>query len=424
MDLESTEAMQLTSSSVASSFTTHDAPENHVQLQQLQQPAPQTDEGGSDLSSTNSKPVGTHKRKSSSGMRAAPHQPNSDDDRRSYKRRTTDSALPSLLPVASALASLSCTTSNEAKHSENLLEQPAEHTQSEQAFASVHLKEHTWLKSTVSFFGLPEWIPDNEEEEFKNHVLASVPPTVDNENDDDHNKKACSTQSTWETLPSKPEFNPFVVVQDEVFQAAIDYSKDNSKHDTAEYDTCAPHSYELCHLPEIYKGLYLGNAEAAWDGTILQNSNITCILNVTKDQKLAPDMLEKIKHYKQISIEDNGEAKLFQRDLKQAILFLDRCYLNGFNVLVHCKAGKSRSVSIVLAWAMGRFRKTLTYLLPVLSHRRNGLNVNGGFREKLCALEKFIHRECTLKRGAGQRCKKGGEPNPYTLFYSGGQSRF
>ena len=68
-----------------------------------------------------------------------------------------------------------------------------------------------------------------------------------------------------------------------------------------------------------------------------------------------------------------GDAKLFELNLKNAMLFLDKCYLNKVKVLVHCKAGKSRSVSIVLAWAIGRFHWKLSDLLPILHHRRNGL---------------------------------------------------
>ena len=77
-------------------------------------------------------------------------------------------------------------------------------------------------------------------------------------------------------------------------------------------------SFEICRLKEIYQGLYLGNAEVAWDLKAIQKLNITAILNVTKDQKLPkkngsqvnlPDnetfeqAISRIQHYKQIPIE-------------------------------------------------------------------------------------------------------------------------
>ena len=255
---------------------------------------------------------------------------------------------------------------------------------------------------------------------FKQAILSTI-KMVDHP-DDQIELKQLSSTSTSSSLPPKPRYDPFINDASAVFTAAIDFKKDKLINAR---DKCEPNSYELCHLPEIYHGLYLGNAEAAWDGTILKNSNIKAVLNVTRDQKLAPGMLgDQIEHYKQICIEDTMDAKLFEMDLKRAMLFLDRCYLKGVNVLVHCRAGKSRSVSIVMAWAIGRFHKTLIDLLPLLYKRRNGLNVNDGFQLKLQSLEKFIHRENTVERGAGKRRSKGGKNPIITMFNSGGASRF
>ena len=135
-------------------------------------------------------------------------------------------------------------------------------------------------------------------------------------------------------------------------------------------------------------------------------------------------MLEnQVEQYEQICIEDTMDAKLFERELERAVLFLDRCYLKNIKVLVHCRAGKSRSVSVVMAWAIGRIHKNVIFLLPLLSGRRNGVNVNNGFQLKLQSLEKFIHRDSSLDRGPGKRRTKGGTINPISMFNSGGQSR-
>jgi hypothetical protein len=64
-------------------------------------------------------------------------------------------------------------------------------------------------------------------------------------------------------------------------------------------------------------------------------------------------------------------------------------------------------VSIVLAWGIGRFRLKLITLLPLLNERRNGLNVNHGFENKLLILEKYIFGCNSVHRGIGQRRRKG-----------------
>ena len=61
----------------------------------------------------------------------------------------------------------------------------------------------------------------------------------------------------------------------------------------------------------------------------------------------------------------------------------------------------------MLAWGIGRFRLKLITLLPLLNERRNGLNVNHGFENKLLILEKYIFGCNSVHRGIGQRRRKG-----------------
>ena len=154
---------------------------------------------------------------------------------------------------------------------------------------------------------------------------------------------------------------------------------------TVRSDDVIGQDFDICHLPEIYMGLFLGNAEVASNPALIQELNIDAILNVTKsdqyfnlcnkDLGLKKDGTRKesiVSHYKKVSIHDEYDAELFETYLADAIAFLDRCLLTGTRVLVHCRAGKSRSVTIVIAWAIGRFGMKLSNLLVLLASRRGG----------------------------------------------------
>jgi hypothetical protein len=189
--------------------------------------------------------------------------------------------------------------------------------------------------------------------------------------------------------------------------------------------------FDICNLPEIYSGLFLGNAEVASNPQLIRKLKIGAILNVTdsdqyfnhcnKTQAAAAAAAaaaaglegggaaagEKkdsiVAHYEKIAIEDTFDTKLFESHLGSAMAFLDRCLLTGTRVLVHCRAGKSRSVTVVMAWAIGRFGMKLSSLLPLLATRRKGLNVNLGFAEKIMKLEKIMLGEASVARGGQHR---------------------
>ena len=101
-------------------------------------------------------------------------------------------------------------------------------------------------------------------------------------------------------------------------------------------------SFEICRLKEIYQGLYLGNAEVAWDLKAIQKLNITAILNVTKDQKLPkkngsqvnlPDnetfeqAISRIQHYKQIPIEGKDIYWKQETTKRRKASFYHKCFV-------------------------------------------------------------------------------------------------
>lgn len=64
---------------------------------------------------------------------------------------------------------------------------------------------------------------------------------------------------------------------------------------------------------------------------------------------------------------------------------------NHNTVYVHCAAGMSRSVSIVVAYLMKRYNWSLKDALEFLRSKRPCENINDGFRRQLKAYEKSLN---------------------------------
>uniref|UniRef100_A0A4W5KT92 Dual specificity phosphatase 22b n=1 Tax=Hucho hucho TaxID=62062 RepID=A0A4W5KT92_9TELE len=100
-------------------------------------------------------------------------------------------------------------------------------------------------------------------------------------------------------------------------------------------------------LNKVLPDLYLGNFKDARDREQLARNNITHILSIHDS---AAPILPEIT-YLCISAADLPTQNLTQH-FKQSIMFMHESRLKGEGCLVHCLAGVSRSVSLVVAYIM------------------------------------------------------------------------
>lgn len=91
--------------------------------------------------------------------------------------------------------------------------------------------------------------------------------------------------------------------------------------------------------------------------------------------------------YLKIPMWDNVEAKGVQGHISQACAFLDDARLHDSPVYVHCRAGKSRSVSIVIAYLIHAHRWSLKKSYAYVVERRDDVSPNIGFVSCLMAFE-------------------------------------
>lgn len=139
-------------------------------------------------------------------------------------------------------------------------------------------------------------------------------------------------------------------------------------------------------MAELRKGLFVSSQDPAADKSLLFKHGVTHILNVAGLQNFFPNDFE----YKSLMLFDTPEVQI--RDVfEECFNFIDTALCNGGNVLVHCNAGVSRSVTIVLAYVMEKEKIGLSQVLNELKKIRPQVKPNTGFMKELNAFEKCLN---------------------------------
>lgn len=139
---------------------------------------------------------------------------------------------------------------------------------------------------------------------------------------------------------------------------------------------------------EILPDLFLGNATNSEDLEWLKKHRIEYILNVTSD---LPNTFEEQGHikYMQIPISDHMGQNLASF-FPQAIEFIDKSRAQKKGVLVHCLAGISRSVTVMLAYLMAHRQLTLNEAYNMVLKRKANIDPNFHFMQQLHSFEKQL----------------------------------
>lgn len=140
---------------------------------------------------------------------------------------------------------------------------------------------------------------------------------------------------------------------------------------------------------EILPHLYLGCRKVARCLPGLRESNVTRILNVTSSIPNHFIGMEGFT-YRQIPVEDAHEVDMMQH-LPGAFEFIEDAKACGEKVLVHCHAGMSRSVTVILAYLMKYYNHTMESALEHVKQRKSDVCPNFSFMGQL------LDFECSLR---------------------------
>ncbi|XP_033754414.1 dual specificity protein phosphatase 22-like [Pecten maximus] len=155
-------------------------------------------------------------------------------------------------------------------------------------------------------------------------------------------------------------------------------------------------------MNKIIPGLYVGNFRDSKDPEQLEKYKITHILSIHDNAK---KILED-KEYLCIVASDTPDQTL-TKFFPQCIDFIHEARLKGGNVIVHCIAGVSRSVTVTAAYIMTVTSFGWRDALNAIRGARSCANPNFGFQRQL---QQF---ETDLVEKERKRVKEKYDPSPY-----------
>ena len=136
-------------------------------------------------------------------------------------------------------------------------------------------------------------------------------------------------------------------------------------------------------MDKITENIWLGDDKSAKNITILKKEGINKILSVMDNQFPKYDKKDNFIH-KKIGVIDTPSENIIKY-FGESINFME----SEEKVLVHCKAGASRSASFVIAYIMWKQNKTFEEALDYVNKKRC-INPNIGFIEQLKMFEKLL----------------------------------
>ncbi|XP_036326051.1 uncharacterized protein LOC118739047 isoform X2 [Rhagoletis pomonella] len=138
------------------------------------------------------------------------------------------------------------------------------------------------------------------------------------------------------------------------------------------------------HMNLVLPGLYVGNYRDSKDQQQLDKYQITHIIAIhDSPRRLLPD-----KHYLCVMAADTPDQNLSQY-FSVCNDFIHAARLREGNVLIHCLAGMSRSVTVAVAYIMTATNLTWKEALKVVRAGRAVANPNIGFQTQLQEFEMY-----------------------------------
>ena len=141
------------------------------------------------------------------------------------------------------------------------------------------------------------------------------------------------------------------------------------------------------HPTQIFPWLYLGDYMNANNNEELKLLKIKYILNCAFEIKVENIPLG-IKYCK-LDLIDNPEMNI-TKYFEKAFAFIELARKNNDNILIHCKLGRSRSVSILIAYMVKYYDFNVKQAMEFIKSKRKQIKPNYGFIKQLYSYERYI----------------------------------
>lgn len=135
---------------------------------------------------------------------------------------------------------------------------------------------------------------------------------------------------------------------------------------------------------EVVPKVFLGGLDSATNMSLLQHLRIThIILAIGSMQPHFP------KSFSYLALYDAKDSASFDFSVyfDDCVQFIESARAGGGGVLIHCRAGISRSPTIMIAYLMKQYRMRYEQALKLVISKRSQALPNNGFREQLMQYE-------------------------------------
>jgi len=154
----------------------------------------------------------------------------------------------------------------------------------------------------------------------------------------------------------------------------------------------------VTHPTQIRQRIWLGNAVNAQDVEFFNEQKITHVLNCTKEVDCPKEILDILKGWKRIAVEDKNMEDI-NAYFAEAFEFIEKSLgEDKDNILfIHCREGKSRSASFLTAYFMWKEGLTFDSAMAEIRSKRHIILPNPKFEKQLQELEKLLLIEQDLE---------------------------
>ena len=140
-------------------------------------------------------------------------------------------------------------------------------------------------------------------------------------------------------------------------------------------------------MSEVLPTLWLTGCDVAYEKGFLQNVGATHILNCAEEVSAHPSKY----HFVPIGIHhihlEDDETPEAAKQIQDAVAVLEGWQSQGYTVVVHCRAGISRSATVVLAWLIQHRGMSLDDAWKKIVAVRNFIRPNDYFMSLLKDME-------------------------------------
>jgi protein-tyrosine phosphatase len=145
--------------------------------------------------------------------------------------------------------------------------------------------------------------------------------------------------------------------------------------------------YYIDNMSQIFNNLWITCGGTAREFDFLRENEITHILNCAEEESINyPKDITAIHILMTDDDDDSGMSQIIE-----GAQILGAWMNAGVNTIVHCKAGISRSVTVVLAWMIMYKEYTFNDAYKFVQDKRNFINPNDYYRKLLRIIEETFH---------------------------------